>query len=258
MEELIEGDIPPSSPTSAASHASQHQQREEIRATNGTILSHRPSTAGSTRSASSHNRSVSAASASSSSAPPPHRRLHSSFGERGPTLTSLNINGSTGAVASNASTKNSPQAPQHALHGHATALSTDSHEDEQVATTLYATLRDLFGSISTNPGKTGVVAPKAFIQQLKRENELFRSTMHQDAHEFLNYLLNAVAEELEKQTRESRTQKPKTRNEAAERQLARRDYATWIHSLFEGVLTNETRCLTCETVSPALCLHTTK
>lgn len=24
---------------------------------------------------------------------------------------------------------------------------------------------------------------------------------------------------------------------------------TWVHRLFEGVLTNETRCLTCETVS---------
>lgn len=23
---------------------------------------------------------------------------------------------------------------------------------------------------------------------------------------------------------------------------------TWVHSLFEGILTNETRCLTCETV----------
>jgi hypothetical protein len=25
---------------------------------------------------------------------------------------------------------------------------------------------------------------------------------------------------------------------------------TWVHELFEGTLTSETRCLTCETVSP--------
>lgn len=28
--------------------------------------------------------------------------------------------------------------------------------------------------------------------------ELFRSSMHQDAHEFLNYLLNTIAEDVEK------------------------------------------------------------
>ena len=38
------------------------------------------------------------------------------------------------------------------------------------------------------------VSPKQFVQRLKHDNELFRSFMHQDAHEFLNFLLNDKAQ----------------------------------------------------------------
>ena len=104
-------------------------------------------------------------------------------------------------------------------------------------TTLLSTLHELFAAVGAQPKKQGVVAPSAFIGQLRRENELFRSTMHQDAHEFLGYLLNAIAEDVERRTRPA--------GEAARRP----DPPTWVHRLFEGVLTNETRCLTCETVT---------
>jgi hypothetical protein len=62
---------------------------------------------------------------------------------------------------------------------------------------LFSALRSLFVYISTNPAEKGTVAPRAFIDKLKEFNELFRSTMHQDAHEFLNYLLNKIVEEIE-------------------------------------------------------------
>jgi hypothetical protein len=42
------------------------------------------------------------------------------------------------------------------------------------------------------------VSPKQFVQRLKHDNELFRSFMHQDAHEFLNFLLNDCCETLER------------------------------------------------------------
>jgi uncharacterized membrane protein YgcG len=42
------------------------------------------------------------------------------------------------------------------------------------------------------------VSPKSFVQRLKQDNELFRSFMHQDAHEFLNFLLNDCCETLER------------------------------------------------------------
>eukprot|EP00128_Syssomonas_multiformis_P002422 Colp12_sorted_trinity150504_noHs@9728 len=61
--------------------------------------------------------------------------------------------------------------------------------------------------------------------------------MHQDAHEFLNYLLNQCGELLEKEER-------------AKRGLPNSEpVKTWVHEIFEGTLTNETKCLSCETVS---------
>lgn len=69
-------------------------------------------------------------------------------------------------------------------------------------TTLLTTLHDLFVAISSQTKTTGTVAPQAFINQLKRDNEFFRSTLHQDAHEFLNYLVNMIAEAVEKEEKE--------------------------------------------------------
>ena len=65
--------------------------------------------------------------------------------------------------------------------------------------TLSSALRSLFVHISKHPGDKGTVAPRAFIEKLKELNELFRSSMHQDAHEFLNYLLNRIVEEIEEE-----------------------------------------------------------
>ncbi|KAM0755007.1 cysteine proteinase [Meredithblackwellia eburnea MCA 4105] len=111
-------------------------------------------------------------------------------------------------------------------------------------TTLLTTLHDLFCAISSQPKTTGTVAPQAFINQLKRDNEFFRSTLHQDAHEFLNYLVNMIAEAVEKE------EKVRLEKLGAhlQRELDPDHPKTWVHTLFEGILTNETRCLTCETV----------
>jgi ubiquitin carboxyl-terminal hydrolase 9/13 len=62
---------------------------------------------------------------------------------------------------------------------------------------LFSALRSLFLYVSTNPAEKGTVAPRAFINKLKQFNDLFRSTMHQDAHEFFIYLLNKIVEEIE-------------------------------------------------------------
>lgn len=98
-------------------------------------------------------------------------------------------------------------------------------------------LADLFQQISASKKKSGNIAPKKFVSRLKRDNELFRSYMHQDAHEFLNYLLNQIGEILEggeKHKSAPRNGKP---------------VATWIQDIFQGKLVNETRCLRCETVT---------
>jgi ubiquitin carboxyl-terminal hydrolase 12/46 len=74
----------------------------------------------------------------------------------------------------------------------------------------------------------------------------------QDAHEFLNYLLNEAAELLEKRMKKEKGDKGgRSEGEASGSDEPSKEYKakTWVHSIFEGVLTNETRCLCCETVT---------
>lgn len=98
-------------------------------------------------------------------------------------------------------------------------------------------------------------AVKGFLAALRRENVLFDSTAHQDAHEFLNFMLNQIGEHLGKIDEQKRQQEAAERGQVEEQQVAvRHRYPgepqdTQVHRLFEGTLTNETRCLTCEAVT---------
>ncbi|CAH9099671.1 unnamed protein product [Cuscuta epithymum] len=124
---------------------------------------------------------------------------------------------------------------------------TPSDADENLLTCL----ADLFMQISSQKKKTGVIAPKRFVHRLKKQNEIFRSYMHQDAHEFLNYLLNELVDILE---RESNAVKTDRENSSSENIVhangaQKEPLVTWVHKNFQGILTNETRCLCCETVT---------
>ncbi|XP_019057418.1 PREDICTED: ubiquitin carboxyl-terminal hydrolase 3 isoform X3 [Tarenaya hassleriana] len=127
---------------------------------------------------------------------------------------------------------------------------------------LFTCLADLFSQISSQKKRTGVIAPKRFVQRLKKQNELFRSFMHQDAHEFLNYLLNEFVDILEKEAQSTkndqqtssspekiangpRAHTPETNGNGCQKE----PIVTWVHNIFQGILTNETRCLRCETVT---------
>ncbi|ORY49374.1 UCH-domain-containing protein [Rhizoclosmatium globosum] len=70
----------------------------------------------------------------------------------------------------------------------------DSLAQEKSDETLLTTLRDLFAAIASAKKKSGVVKPVNFVSRLKKENELFQGVTQQDAQEFLNFLLNAIAE----------------------------------------------------------------
>lgn len=130
-----------------------------------------------------------------------------------------------------------------------------------ISTSSAGTLASGFPSVDSG-------AVKSFLTTLKRENVLFDSTMHQDAHEMLNFVLNKVGEDLidadkakSRVKSQSRDAYPNTRNMRngsdktvdAQRKRNVMEVApngkTCVHRLFEGVLTNETRCLTCETVT---------
>ncbi|OCF35233.1 hypothetical protein I317_02251 [Kwoniella heveanensis CBS 569] len=88
----------------------------------------------------------------------------------------------------------------------------------------------------------GVVRPEDLLRVVKRENEMFKGMSQQDAHEFLGWLLNQVAEEIELVDKHLKAQG----KSVTEGKLPGK---TFVQSLFEGTLTNETRCLSCETTS---------
>lgn len=116
---------------------------------------------------------------------------------------------------------------------------------------LLTCLADLFHSIATQKKKVGVIPPKKFISRLRKENDLFDNYMQQDAHEFLNYLLNTVADILQEEKKQEK-QNGRLKNNGsavtAEAEMENKAEPTWVHDIFQGTLTNETRCLNCETV----------
>ncbi|XP_029110759.1 ubiquitin carboxyl-terminal hydrolase 46 isoform X3 [Scleropages formosus] len=105
-----------------------------------------------------------------------------------------------------------------------------------------------WSTIATQKKKVGVIPPKKFISRLRKENDLFDNYMQQDAHEFLNYLLNTVADILQEEKRQEK-QNGRLKGGEADDDDDDGPEPTWVHDIFQGTLTNETRCLNCETVS---------
>ncbi|KAJ1031697.1 hypothetical protein NDA13_002087 [Ustilago tritici] len=121
------------------------------------------------------------------------------------------------------------------------------------------------GTLASGYPAVDSTAVKAFLGTLKRENVLFDSTMHQDAHEMLNFVLNKVGEDLIQADKAKGRVKMQSRNPYLNLGSGSHKTVdghskhsvmqvgpngnTCVHRLFEGVLTNETRCLTCETVT---------
>jgi ubiquitin carboxyl-terminal hydrolase 9/13 len=128
---------------------------------------------------------------------------------------------------------------------------------------LFTALKDIFDAIRENDSRLGVVSPHKFLEILRRDNEMFRSAMHQDAHEFLNLLLNSVVDNVESFSKQHPTLNSTHANGGppetspvveTSKALTKTPSPTngstdWVHDLFEGLLTSETRCLTCENTS---------
>ena len=92
---------------------------------------------------------------------------------------------------------------------------------------MFTVLKDAFESIVENASKTGVLSPYNLIEVIKKENIMFRNAQHQDAHEFLNFMMNNISENMKQY-------------EGGEKIIT---------DIFEGELTSETKCLTCDTAS---------
>ena len=129
----------------------------------------------------------------------------------------------------------------------------------------FTALKDIFMALIANPSRSGVLSPQRFLEIFKRDNEMFRTSMHQDAHEFYGLVLNAVITNVEANAQRLREIEP-PRNDDTLGQSVKNAVASvahamglsagtrspgtgWVHEIFEGVLTSETRCLTCEAAS---------
>ncbi|EHK26368.1 uncharacterized protein TRIVIDRAFT_35696 [Trichoderma virens Gv29-8] len=124
-------------------------------------------------------------------------------------------------------------------------------------------LKDIFLAVLQSSTRTGVLSPQRFLEIFKRDNEMFRNSMHQDAHEFYGLVLNDVIANVEANARkiqerlEIKAQTDLVQSVENALGSALMNNATgyrtpgtgWVHDIFEGVLTSETKCLTCETAS---------
>ncbi len=134
--------------------------------------------------------------------------------------------------------------------------------------TLFTALKDVFEAVVANQSRRGVISPTKFLEVLRRDNEMFRTAMHQDAHEFLNWVLNQAVESVDANTKKVVIERGVHEAEGqpngdifrtasapvtfpAQLHSLENDHTPqrFIHDLFEGTLTSETRCLTCENIS---------
>jgi ubiquitin carboxyl-terminal hydrolase 9/13 len=129
---------------------------------------------------------------------------------------------------------------------------------------LFSSLKDIFEAVIAHDSRIGVVSPHKFLEILRRDNEMFRTPMHQDAHEFLNLLLNEVVENVQQYAKQVEANPHSSGSDSGSKSdsastgrsaewMPNKKIAPpntrWVHELFEGTLTSETRCLTCENVS---------
>ncbi|GIJ81788.1 ubiquitin carboxyl-terminal hydrolase 46 [Aspergillus pseudoviridinutans] len=122
---------------------------------------------------------------------------------------------------------------------------------------LFTSLKDIFESVVGSQSRIGIVRPQQFLEVLRRDHEMFRTAMHQDAHEFLNLLLNEVVANVEAEASkqpflEKSLPAPETTDSGDQSSSSGSktpNTTRWVHELFEGLLTSETQCLTCEKVS---------
>lgn len=136
-------------------------------------------------------------------------------------------------------------------------------KNKRTKETLLTCLADLFYSIATQKKKVGSIAPKKFIAKVRKEREVFNNFMQQDAHEFYNFVINHISEIITAERQQSMgvANNFKAKSGSGENGTVHHSSTgvggtgttgsdpTWVHDIFQGIWTSETRCLNCETVS---------
>jgi len=128
---------------------------------------------------------------------------------------------------------------------------------------LYSAVKDIFEAVVTNQARHGIVSPSKLVEVLRRDNEMFRGQLHQDAHEFFNLLLNTLLDSIDDSEKKRITEQAESdkANGVKDGQetttvcfpsllpFGQPQPTKWLRDMFEGTLTSETRCLTCENMS---------
>lgn len=139
------------------------------------------------------------------------------------------------------------------------ALRYDNASNYGMKESLFTCMKDLFEAISMNQERMGIIAPYKFYEIMRSSiHETWGGSQHQDAHEFLNLLLNSVVDTVQETAGSGdAVQRSKsmvkgngtisTSNQPLIKPLSAN--SRWVHEIFEGTLTSETKCLTCENVS---------
>ncbi|KAH8891921.1 cysteine proteinase [Thozetella sp. PMI_491] len=152
------------------------------------------------------------------------------------------------------------------IKGPVLELAQESQTTYGMEESTFTALKDIFTALIESNTRTGVLSPQRFLDIFKRDNEMFRNSMHQDAHEFYGLVLNDVISTVEANARRMLEREEARSKDALAQSVqnalgasaalmkgqagaARSPGTGWVHDIFEGVLTSETRCLTCETAS---------
>lgn len=149
------------------------------------------------------------------------------------------------------------------LKGPIVELAQESNNTYGMDECTFTGLRDIFMALIDSNTRTGVLSPQRFLEIFKRDNEMFRNSMHQDAHEFYGLVLNDVIANVESSAQrllscerecaaDGMTESLRTALSAVAKTTTNGINSPgtgWVHDIFEGLLTSETKCLTCETAS---------
>ena len=121
-------------------------------------------------------------------------------------------------------------------------------EDQKRFAATYA-LGKLFSRMSFRPKTIDVMSPTDFIKAIGRLNSTFSNTSEQqDAHEFINFIINRIAEEGDDELEQSKKAGKASFAGAWSSKLG----DSVAHKAFQGVMATELRCLGCDNTS----LHT--
>ncbi|KAK3329298.1 hypothetical protein B0H66DRAFT_596892 [Apodospora peruviana] len=164
-----------------------------------------------------------------------------------------------------------PDAPEYKkkqamIKGPVLELAQDNPDAYGMQECTFTGLKDIFSALIESNSRTGVLSPQRFLDIFKRDNEMFRNSMHQDAHEFYGLVLNDVIANVEANAKRIHEREAKVGEDGLTHSMGNALAATslmknqaiggarmpgtgWVHDIFEGVLTSETKCLTCETAS---------